>query len=270
MAWLLLAVTWFWFHIGHWHESGRWIAQLLPHREALDADLRLALLINFYAVARASEEFQPIDRYTDELLGLLEVCPDKLLHAAAWHFIAGLFCRILPRPPPRGSGRSRAPAPPVKRRGWVPNSASSATATSCLAHHLWAYADRLIEHGEFARAAPLLMESARLFQARGSRYEMADSLGTLGRLALLQGDMPKAHALLHEAVTLARDFNYQEMLGNLQPLLGLVTLYGGDVPEARRLLEDSLRLCLDLNDKVLPGAGLHLSGRDSAMGRRAG
>ena len=77
---------------------------------------------------------------------------------------------------------------------------------------------------------------------------MADSLGTAGRLALLQGDLPKAHALLHEAVTLARALNYQRMLGESQSLLGLVTLYGGDAPEARRLLADSLRLCLDLND----------------------
>ena len=44
---------------------------------------------------------------------------------------------------------------------------------------------------------------------------MADGLGALGRLALLQGDLTKAHTLLHEAVTLARAFNYQEMLGRL-------------------------------------------------------
>ncbi len=72
----------------------------------------------------------------------------------------------------------------------------------------------------------------------------------MGRLALLQDDMPRAQALLQEAVTLARDFNYQEMLGNSQPFLALATLYSGDAPEARRLLGDSLRLWSDLGDKV--------------------
>jgi len=94
------------------------------------------------------------------------------------------------------------------------------------------------------------MESAQIYQARGSRWEMADCLGKAGRLALLQGDLKQARARLHEALTLARDFNYQWEVGDLQPFLGIVTLYEGDAPEARRLLEDSLRLCRDLNDRA--------------------
>ena len=86
-AWLMLAVAWFWFHTGHWQESVRWAAQLLPHREALAAELRLAILVNLYRVSRASKEFQPFDRYTDELMGLLKVCSDNALHAAAWNQI---------------------------------------------------------------------------------------------------------------------------------------------------------------------------------------
>ena len=80
---------------------------------------------------------------------------------------------------------------------------------------------------------------------------MADSIGTLGRLALLQGDFPKARALLHEAVTLAEAFKHQQVLGIMEPHLGFVSLYMGDAQEARRLLEDSLRICLELNEKVL-------------------
>jgi ATP/maltotriose-dependent transcriptional regulator MalT len=78
---------------------------------------------------------------------------------------------------------------------------------------------------------------------------MADSLGAWGRLALLQGDLQKAEALLCEGVTLAHSFNYQVNLANYQPLLALVMLYSGDTAEARRLLAESLRLCLDLNDR---------------------
>ena len=171
---------------------------------------------------------QPIDRYTDELLGLMEICPDQLLHSAAWHFIAGYASDF-----PEATAAWERSIACARAAREAPGAGSrirhcQADRDFVLGTHLWAYADRLVEHGEFERAAPLLMESAQLFQARGNRYGMADSLGTLGRLALLQGDMVKAGALLHEAVTLASEFNYQEMVGNLQPLLGLVTLYGGD------------------------------------------
>src|SRR5207342_2070430 len=56
----------------------------------------------------------------------------------------------------------------------------------------------------------------------------------------------RAYAQLHEAVTLATEFNFQETLGFWQPLLGFVTLYIGDVAGARRILTASLRLCTEL------------------------
>ncbi len=140
------------------------------------------------------------------------------------------------------------PAPPYDDPGLGPEFGVVTDRDHALGGPLWSYADILIEHGEFERAAPLLAESSMLFRTRGNRYRMADSLGTAGRLALLQGDLPKAHALLHEAVTLAKELKYQRLLGESQSVLGLVALYRGDVPVARRLLENSFSLCLDLND----------------------
>jgi predicted ATPase/transcriptional regulator with XRE-family HTH domain len=87
-AWLILAAAWFWFHIGRWHEAVRWIAQLLPHREVLSAEQRLALLIDLCRVSFSPEDVQLCGRYTAELVALLEVCPDKVMHAAAWNQIA--------------------------------------------------------------------------------------------------------------------------------------------------------------------------------------
>ncbi len=249
MAWLLFAVNWFWFHTGRWYERVGWTAQLLPHREALAADVRLAHLIYFWAVARASGEFQPISRYTNEMLALLEVCPDKLLHSAFWHFTAIYSADFAGAVAAWERSLACARAAPAGS-GLGPEFGVASDRAFILGNHLWAYATRLIEQGEFGRAAPLLEESAQVIQARGSRWQMAGSLSTLGRLALLQDDMPRARALLQEAVTLARDFNYQEMLGNSQPFLALATLYSGDAPEARRLLGDSLRLWSDLGDKV--------------------
>ena len=246
-TWLLLAVAWFWFHTGRWQESAAWTAQLWPSREVLDAPLRLALLINLYRVSRASEAFQPIVRYTDELMRLLEVCSNKLMHAVAWS-IVGTYAAGLAE---ASAAWERAIACAHAAReapGLGPEFGVVADRDFALGTPLWCYADTLTEYGEFERAAPLLAECTKLFQARGNRYKIADSLATAGRLALLQGDLPKAHALLHEAVNLGRTLDYQRLLGESQSVLGLVTLYGGDPAAARRLLADSLRLCLDLND----------------------
>ena len=98
---------------------------------------------------------------------------------------------------------------------------------------------------------PFTLESLEIYRQCGNQYEVADGLGTLGFVALLQGDLAQAHTRLYEAVTIARDFKHREMLCNWQPLLGLVTLYSGDVPAARSLLTESLSICIELKDKGL-------------------
>jgi predicted ATPase/transcriptional regulator with XRE-family HTH domain len=246
-AWLMLAVAWFWYHIGRWHEAVRWAAQLLPHREDLASEVRLGILINLHRMSRAPEEEQLSGRYTAELIGLLGVCSDKSVQAAAWNQI-GLH----------STGRAEAGAAWERsiacgragreEPGLGPEFGALTDRDFELACPLFVYGYDLIEHGEFERAAPLLAESARVFQARGNSFELAQNLGAAGRLALLQGDVERAHALLYQAVTLAEALNYQWGLGEFQIILGLVTLYRGDVPEARRLLADSLRLSLELND----------------------
>ena len=248
MAWLLIAIHWFWHLRGNWYESGTWLARLLPHRFTLPPDLRLAILLNLFSVARAVEEFQPVDRWTGEVMQLLDSCSDKLLQAAVWHFSA-LFSADF-RQAATALERSIALARTASESpGLGPEFGLVTDRDFVLGNALWAYAERLIEQGEFAQAIPLLKESLEIFRARESRYEMADSLGTLGRLALLQGDLALAHKLLREAITIAAAFNYREMLGYLQPFLGLVTLYLGDSSAARRLLDESLRLCTELRDK---------------------
>ena len=247
-AWLMLAAYSFWFHIGRWHELSRWISQLLPQREALAPDLRLATLIAFWAVVRRVEESGPMDRYTDEIRGLMEVCPEQLLHSEVWHFTASYATDLAEASAAWersiACGRAAYDEP-----GLGPEFGVASDHGFIHSNHLSAYACRLIEHGEFERAAPLLMERAQIFQALGNRYHMSQSVGMEGRLALLLGEMAKARALLHEAVILARDDHYQELLGEWQPFLALVTLYEGDAREARWLLNESLRVCFELKDQ---------------------
>lgn len=182
------------------------------------------------------------------MLQLLEISTNQNLHSVAWHFIACYasdFSEAAAAWERSISAARHAREAPAIDPGFC-------LVTDCdfiLGNPLWAYATGLIERGEFARAMPLLLESREIFQRRESRYEMADSTGTLGMLAFMQGDLAGAHRYLREGVTIANDFNYQEMVGLWQPLLGLVILYEGNVLEAHQLLEASLRLCLELKDK---------------------
>ena len=248
-TWLMVALDWFWFLRGQWYERGKWLVQLTPRRQELDVDLRLALLIFVFSAARAVEEFQPLDRWKNEIVPLLEVCTKPTLQALGWHFIAATSSTF---------SESAAAWERAIVCARTTDSGPSLGPEFCLLADcdfilgviLWAYATSLIEQGEYTQALPLLIESREIFQRRESRYEMADSFGTLGLLEFLQGDMAQAHMNLQEAVAIAAAFNYQEMLGLWQPLLGIVTLYKGDALEARRLLNESLRLCIDLKDKV--------------------
>jgi predicted ATPase len=247
--WLLFAVNWFWDLRGNRYEAGRWIAQLLPHRQMLANELRLALLIMLYAYARSFEEFQPIERYTDEVMQLLELCPNKIFHACVWHFNAWYAA---------DSSQTVASLERALALVRAAKDEPGLGAEFCLwtdydfmlGTQLSAYAICLTERVEFARAETLAWESLTLFRKQGNPYESSESLGILGRLALLQGDLSQAQTFLHEAVTLAAAYSYMGVVCQWQPLLAIATLYSGNVAEARRLLTENLRLCLDLKDKV--------------------
>lgn len=248
-VWLQIACRWFWHHRGQWYESGQWLAQLLPHRQTLSLELQLSTVIRVLAMGGVVQEFQPLDRWRGELRHLLTLCPDQHLHSAAWHFIAAYSPDFAERAAAWEKAivcaRAARNAPTLG-----PEFCLLADCDFILGNPLWAYATVLIEQGQFAQAMPLLLESRAIFQRRESRYELADSSGTLGRLALLQGDLTQAQAYLDEAVTIATAFNYQGMIGLWQPVLGIVTLYRGDPGEARRLLAASLRLATELKDKT--------------------
>jgi predicted ATPase/DNA-binding SARP family transcriptional activator len=248
-AWLVLAANWFWDHHGQSYEAARWLAQLLPHRQLLDADLHLALLIVFHAFALAVEEFQPVDRYREEMIELLETSPHQLLQVAAWSWVAAYSadfsqaCIAWERSIALARTASDAPSLGIEF-GLLADRDFMLGAT------LSVYATRLCEHGKLMRAASVATESFQFFQAHGNRYERAGGLGTLGHVALLRGDLAQARTFLQEAVQIATEVHSDDMLSLFQPLLALVILYSGNVTEARRLLTESLHLCLELKYKT--------------------
>ncbi len=246
-AWLIIAVRGFWSHNGQSYEIGQWIVQLLHQRHLLDNDLRLAFMIMLYEAAHSFETFQPLEHWNVEMLQLLDASRNMSLHANAWHNIALTYyttdnlraLAYLERA--IACARAAGTAPELDTRF-----CSLADHSAALGGTLWAYANALVNQGEFEEALPLLLESRDIIQQRGSRYEMASNIGTLGLLKLLQGDLARAHTHLYEAVAIATEYNYQWMSGFWQPVLGFVTLCMGDVAGARRILTKSLRLCTEL------------------------
>jgi ATP/maltotriose-dependent transcriptional regulator MalT len=243
----MLAVSYFWNLAGSSYEEAQWLAQLLPHRHTLVPDLRLAILLTFYRAAFALEEFQPIDRWTHEVMQLIETCTDNLLRAFAWSLIAGTISDVAQATAAteRAIALARAAS---EAPGLGTEFGAIADRDFVLAAYLCGYATSLVEQGEIDRASPIAAESLELARARGDRWGIGDGLGMLGRLALLQGDLVEAQRLFHEAVSIAKSLNNPSMQCAWQPFLGLVTLYGGDAAEARQLLNESLHLALDLKN----------------------
>ena len=245
---LMVAISYFWGLSGDAYEETRWLAQLLPHRHALAPDLHLACLLTFHRAAATMQEFQSMDRWTEEVMALLAVCEDKLLHAFAWSLIAG----TMPDFDQATAARERSIAL-ARSAGEKAGSGLEYGAISdqnfVLAAYLQGYAEFLIEQGELARAAPLAAEGLERARTQGDAWGISDGYGVLGRLALL-GDLGQAQRCFQEAVTIATTFNIRQGLCTWQPFLGIVTLYGGNAPQARRLLNESLQLCLQRKDTL--------------------
>ncbi len=78
-------------------EVQRWLPQLLPYRQTLAVDLRLAILIHFLTTALGTQEFPSLAPYIAEMTELMEICPYVQLHASFWYH----FRFVLPTEAPK-------------------------------------------------------------------------------------------------------------------------------------------------------------------------
>ncbi len=248
-AWLVIVASGYWMSCGLGMEATGWLMHLLPHRHTLAADLRLAVLLWAYAFASGRAAFQSYERYTDEVMELLESCPNELLRAAAWHWIAtttpdAAKANVASE---RGVVLARAARDlPVPDAVW----GLLGDRDFLLAENIRNYAERLIDQGNFEQAAALLAESLALYQTRGNRVGIGDALGSLGRIALLRVDLDEAQQKLQQAMTVSSGVGDLQGFSEWRYLLGRVSLYRDDTSEARRLLAESLNLCIDQQEDV--------------------
>src|SRR5438067_709843 len=88
-----------------------------------------------------------------------------------------------------------------------------------------------------------------LRRALGDRRLVANSLSSLGRVDLLQGEYDRAAALLEEGLVLARAVKDTWTVSVVLANLGRVRLLRDDAGAARGLFVDGLRLARDRNDR---------------------
>ncbi len=238
-AWLILASIFYCRLRGHWYEELGWLKAVLVHRHHFSPELRLALLIAFYTVARTQEEFETVNHYRGELIELANCCPNKLLQSAAWSFVAVVMADF---------AQAAAAWEKAMALGRETGALPMLGDEFCVcADRLFAlgsagdnYAIRLIEHGEFAKAAALIQECLALFTARDYPSGIAKSLLTSALLHLVQGDLAQAYAILQQAMAMATGGIQPSILARTKALLALVTLYHHDTTGARRLLMECL------------------------------
>ena len=136
-------------------------------------------------------------------------------------------------------------------------------------------ADLAVADGKGEEAIQLYERGLGLRRALGDQRLVANSLVGLGRAQMLQGDYPRATALLEEALTLARRVKdtwvASVALGNLARVL---LCADGDRGRAGVLLAEGMRLARDRNDRRLTAewaqalaAARALEGRPGEAGR---
>ena len=248
-AWLGVALSHFWSVYVQFQESLFWLEQLLPQRQTLPHELRLAVLLGLYHFWRGRDDFASIDRHMDELRQLEAGSANPSLRAVAWRCMAVASADVAQAMAcwEHCIGLLREADDPQP----VDNTYSAFSDSGYqLAFALFRYAIRLIDTGDYPAAERIAAESLALFRRRENRDYIVEPLCSLGRLALLRGDLAQARLLLQEGVAIARGIGNVLGLNNLLPRLGAVALYSGKPEEARRLLHESLHLSQIINSAM--------------------
>ena len=94
-------------------------------------------------------------------------------------------------------------------------------------------------------------EGIALCRELGHGLQLANHLGNLGYLFLLEGDYERGAALNEEVAALSRERGYKGGLDFALGILGWAALLQGDHERARISYRESLTLCKELGDKMV-------------------
>lgn len=103
--------------------------------------------------------------------------------------------------------------------------------------------------GDYPRARALLLESLALFRAAGDRVSTATTLRTLGNQVRHEGDNAAAYAYLQEGLDIARDLGDRLDIAVFLGDLGIAAQSLGNAAAAREYYEESLAIRRELGDR---------------------
>ena len=111
--------------------------------------------------------------------------------------------------------------------------------------------------GELERARALLEESVGLCRQLGDKPAVAGALHKLSTAALFQGDLGRARTLFEESVALWREFGDRARIAEPLNALGTVLLEQGDPERATTLFEESLEIGRASEDQLSTARALY-------------
>ena len=247
LAWLGIALFWYWQRRGHVQEAMQWMEPLLPYRHLLPPDLRLAYLHVIFTSWAVLGEFQAAEQHRQELMQLAIACENQNLRAATWLAVA------MSTPDFTASSAAFDETIALARQIKGPGGTADEfciignDTPHLLASALHWYSELLLGRGSYEQAMACCTESLALMRAMGNCDTIAYPLGNRGRLALIRGDVTQAHTWITEAVTVTQAIGNRFGLAYWLPWLARAKFYLGETETAWQILHYAHQLCFDIS-----------------------
>lgn len=247
LAWLGIALFWYWQRRGHVQEAMLWMTPLLPHRHRLPSDLQLAYLHILFTSWAVLGEFHQADQYRQEIVQLAQACENQNLRAAT------LLAVAISTPDFNQAAvafeETIAMARQIQDRQRVPDGFCiiGNDTPHLLASALHWFGELRLGQGDYGQATVLCTESLTILRAMENCDTIAYPLGNLGRLALIRGDLAQAYRWITEAVRITQYIGNQFGLAYWLPWLARTQLYLGESEIAWQLFNQARQLCFDIS-----------------------
>lgn len=236
------ALTDFWLWQGHWSEGRRWLEAVLANGEGAPPRVRAKTLGGAGWLAEYQGDHRRALALQKECLALYQASGDNKgiaiglnnlgwlkLHRGKYDRASELFEQSLKR---LREGRKRS---------------STRALWPCLESTLYGLSYVAAYEGDLARAVSLQEEILALSQARDDNKGIAYSLGELGWLMMLRGDLHHAAELLEASI--ARSPKVGPLNMPHLTYLGLVALGRGDQKRAMEAVKESLYMARELGHR---------------------
>lgn len=234
---LVVSLSWFWFRRGYWREGERWTVEALHQAEPVDSPQRCMCLLSLATLIALQGRYGEALPHLMEATAMAQRLADPVILARTLLILGiatpdaeeslALFDRALASWEAAGHSQNL----------WLP------------AHLHNMAGDRLRESGHFAEAAMRYQQSLVLHRQVGYVDNLAYPLGNLGRLALHDGRLVEAQALMSESVELARALGNRQIMGDWLTQLAWATLFLHDSVRAESYIQEALDVAYEIGNR---------------------